>query len=232
MRLTMVQKAPRIPRSRSARATRQRLYEAGARAFARKGLAAAHLKDDILQPAGVSVGSFYHQFPDKTALLLALLEDRTQAFRDQIREANLPRPGRSLREITRISYDVLFDFADASADILRILIRERDSQDAAVRAFLAEDRRRWVAMLSEVYERLGESTGAALDGRLTATLIVGLSTAALAQYFETPAATRPAKRQWLHEGLVEFTLAGVPGLARDAKVEAPSDEPSNEGADG
>ena len=42
----------------SAEATRARLIEAGRRAFARKGLAGTKLTQDILEPAGVSVGSF------------------------------------------------------------------------------------------------------------------------------------------------------------------------------
>ena len=69
----------------SAEATRERLIEAGRRAFARKGLAGTKLTQDILEPAGVSVGSFYHQFKDKTDLMLAIFEQHTDNMRALLR---------------------------------------------------------------------------------------------------------------------------------------------------
>lgn len=63
------------PRPGSRERTRKRLLDAGRRAFARAGPGGANLKEDILVPAGVSVGSFYHQFRDKTELFVAVLEE-------------------------------------------------------------------------------------------------------------------------------------------------------------
>ena len=98
-------KPPPPPGARrgSAEATRERLIEAGRRAFARKGLAGTKLTQDILEPAGVSVGSFYHQFKDKTDLMLAIFEQHTDNMRALVREAHRPVPGRSLAEIARSS---------------------------------------------------------------------------------------------------------------------------------
>ncbi len=59
--------------------TRARLLDFGRRAFARKGLAAANLKDDILTPGGVSASSSDHLFGDKTELFLVVIEEHIVA---------------------------------------------------------------------------------------------------------------------------------------------------------
>src|SRR5262245_24005929 len=71
--------------------TRRRLLQVGRRAFARKGHAGTNLREDILVPARVSVGSFYHQFRDKTDLFLAILDEHSQTFRGMIHEVHLSR---------------------------------------------------------------------------------------------------------------------------------------------
>ena len=64
--------------------TRQRILDAARIAFAAKGHDAVNLRSDILEPAGVRVGSFYHQFTDKTALLVELLRDASVERRRQV----------------------------------------------------------------------------------------------------------------------------------------------------
>ena len=65
----------RVTQPRSAEVTRRKILDAGTRAFADKGLDGTNLVRDVLEPAGVSVGSFYHQFADKTELLIVLLDE-------------------------------------------------------------------------------------------------------------------------------------------------------------
>ena len=60
--------------------TRSRLLEFGRKAFARRGHTGTNLKEDILLPAGVSVGSFYHQFKAKTDLFLVILRSTARRF--------------------------------------------------------------------------------------------------------------------------------------------------------
>jgi AcrR family transcriptional regulator len=197
----------------SAEATRERLIEAGRRAFARKGLAGTKLTQDILEPAGVSVGSFYHQFKDKTDLMLAIFEQHTDNMRALVREAHRPVPGRSLAEIARSSYALCFDLADRYANDARILMRERAGDEPRIKRFIDEDRRRWVESLMLDYRRLAELNGIDLDVELAAELIAGFARGVLDQYLELPKKERPKAREKLLDGLVRFTLGGLPGLS-------------------
>ena len=59
----------RSPRQARSAETRRKLLDAGFEAFAAKGHDGVNLVEDVLEPAGISIGSFYHQFADKTELL-------------------------------------------------------------------------------------------------------------------------------------------------------------------
>jgi len=193
----------------SAEATRARLIEAGRRAFARKGLAGTKLTQDILEPAAVSVGSFYHQFKDKTDLMLAIFEQHADNMRALVREAHRPVPGRSLAEIAHSSYALIFDLADRYANEARIIMRERAVDEPRIRRFIDEDRRRWVESLTLDYRRLAELNRFDLDVQLAAELIEGLARGVLDQYLELPKKERPKAREKLLDGLVRFTLGGL-----------------------
>lgn len=76
---------PRVPGERSrpplarrsqarGRATRERLLRAAGELFRRHGYAGTTVSD-VAARAGASVGTVYHHFPDKHAMLLALIDD-------------------------------------------------------------------------------------------------------------------------------------------------------------
>lgn len=196
----------------SAEATRARLIDAGRRAFARKGLAGTKLKQDILEPAGVSVGSFYHQFKDKTDLMLAIFEEHANDMRALIREAHRPVPGRSLADIARSSYALAFDLADRYANEARILMRERAVDEPRIKSFLDAERRRWVESLKQDYRRLADLNRFDLDVELAAELIAGLAWGVLDRYLELAERDRRRARERLLDGLVRLTLGGLPAL--------------------
>lgn len=63
----------RRPQARG-RITRQRVLRAAEQLFTRRGYAATTVAD-IAERAGVGVGTLYHHFPDKRAVMLDLIDD-------------------------------------------------------------------------------------------------------------------------------------------------------------
>ncbi len=204
----------RIPtRRRDAEATRQRLMAAGRQAFARKGLAGAVLTDDILRPAGVSAGSFYHQFQDKADLLLAILEAHSASLRDALTARLTPGPGRSFEDLVRDAAGHVLDMADREGDLLTIHARERDGSDPRVARALRRNHQRWIDDLTRLFERLAPTIAPGLDARLTAELIISLGLGAVTEYQLLSPRQRAAKRDRLVEGLVCFAAGGIRALA-------------------
>lgn len=213
-------------RSESRELTRARLLAVGREAFGRKGLAGASLTEDILRSAGVSVGSFYHQFGDKTDLFLAVLRQHTEAFQAMIREAHAPRSGRTPADVARHSYETTFRVAEENGDLFRIFVRERESDDKRVRAYLQDTHRDWIARLAEDYRHLGLAPGHSPAAELAAELISALTVGTVLRYLELPPHERAAQRPHLITGLVQFTLGGVPALMAARRTKTTRRPPS------
>src|SRR4051812_44240595 len=75
---------PDLPLSRPLRSdaerNRQRILAAAAEVFAERGLGVS--LDDIAAAAGVGVGTVYRRFPDKDALIEALLEEKVRGIQE------------------------------------------------------------------------------------------------------------------------------------------------------
>ncbi len=204
-----------MPGRRNARRarTRQLLLEHGRRAFARRGHAATNLKEDILLPAGVSVGSFYHQFEDKTDLFLAILEEHGSAFRQLIHEANQPQAGQTAEEIARRSFETFFRIAESNEDLFHIMLRERESEDERVRKFLREGRRAWTEGLVADYRTiLGSHRVADEDLEMAAELVQSMTFDLIVHFLGLTSQERKSERFRLIDGLVRFSLGGLNAL--------------------
>ncbi len=208
-------------RDTRAEATRKRLVDAGRKAFAGKPAAQVHLKNDILLPAGVSVGSFYHQFRDKTDLLLAILEQDSRALQEMFNAVHTPNETRSPEAVAYDCYALLFDIADAFPALFRLQLLRGDKVDPRIEEFLKRDRRAWQRSRAADYQRIARVHGIELDAEFAAELIGMLTSGALQRYLSTPTTERSKLRERLLPGLVQLTLNGLPGLQQNA---SPRDE--------
>ncbi len=194
----------------SAALTREKLITTGRAAFAQKGHAAVSLQKDILEPSGVSTGSFYHQFTDKTDLLVAILNEASEKGQGLMAAAKPGNDSDDPATVLRRAYGTWFALIDNAEDIFRIQLRERENPDPRVRDLIAQVRDDWMNSLERDYEAI--DTPVDFDPAMTARLIGALSTGAMIQYLDTPKRERPALQKKFVDHLVDFTLGGLRGL--------------------
>jgi AcrR family transcriptional regulator len=109
----------KTPRQGRAQATFAAIVEAAARILAEsgpRGLKTSH----VAERAGVSVGSLYQYFPDRKAIVRALIQ-RELARAEARRPAVLDDPTRSTRERLRAAVDWHFDLHAADPVLARAL---------------------------------------------------------------------------------------------------------------
>ncbi len=80
-----------MARQARSQATQQALLQAAERLFAAQGYNAVSV-EAICREAGVSKGAFYHHFPSKQAVFLALLERWLRRLEQRLREARRAHP--------------------------------------------------------------------------------------------------------------------------------------------
>lgn len=205
--------------------TRERLFAVAREAFAQKGLAATNLKTDILAPAGVSVGSFYHQFRDKTELFLAILGEHEDSFRRLLRAVHALAARRPAQEVAWQSFSTVLDMVEEHEDLLRMMVRERESHDPRVRTYLRRNERAWVESLADDYLRSGlvPSKDRTLARRM-AELVLTFTWGAVLRYCSwTPEERRHRKLKWIDD-LVAFCLGGMAAVLGQAHETAPETE--------
>jgi AcrR family transcriptional regulator len=201
--------------------------ESGRRAFARKGLAGAILTEDILHPAGVSTGSFYHQFRDKNELLVAILDEHARVFRARMLQT-LDQPGKaghtSFVDVARACFGMALDMAEDDADLLRIQRRERDNDDPVIAEYLRRNHESWIERVTSYFCRDSADESVIRDARLAAQFVIHLGLASVAIYQDLPKDERPQARERMLDALVRFTMGGLPALTLEHQSLSSSDE--------
>ncbi len=191
-------------------ATRARIIDQAAVAFARDGYDAASLTGDILEPAGVSVGSFYHQFDNKLDVLFALLAERQQALADDVQQIALDDAESVDLEGALTSLFVqIVDRVDADPDLSMIQLRERWNPDESVRFAVTRSWLPWRQGIERAVDRVVSDATA----REAAINLVGSALIpTMGRYLDLSAAERPAWRATEVPALAAFCTAGVERL--------------------
>lgn len=129
--------------------TRHKILQQAEVAFAEHGFHDTTVTAHILTPAGVSVGSFYHQFSNKLELLLAVLDERSS--RRQTISALMVAPERtSLDDVVRVTLHALLDDLEANPAPWWLPYRERLNPDPAVRAVIAAGWNGWDVLITDI----------------------------------------------------------------------------------
>lgn len=116
-----------------ARRTREKIISQAKRAFAERGFEATNLTEHILTPAGVSVGSFYHQFSNKREVLLEIFDQTIADRHSRVKAHIADLPVTSFGEAYRMLVVSLLDDVDTNPDVWRIQWREYESPDTEIR---------------------------------------------------------------------------------------------------
>lgn len=194
-------------------ATRDRLLAAARAAFSERGHDGVNLKLHILEPAGVSVGSFYHQFSDKTDLLVELLDQAVDGWRASVVGQQVVVPGDGLEGILRAVLTRFLAGVEAGEELWRIHQRERANPDPRIRARVRRGRTAWRdALVDRLAVGLGDDVPAEAIERASQLVVVFASGLANA-YLDRPKSQRTASaRRELVDDATVFALGGIERL--------------------
>jgi AcrR family transcriptional regulator len=197
--------ATRKPKQARAIRTRERILDQAEQAFAAKGYEAASLTSDILDPAGISVGSFYHQFVDKRAVLYTLLDER-RAWRDvSVALAAAAGAEPTFRDAVRHGMLRLLDDIDEHPAAWWIHCRELASADPEIRRLVEQSWASLIDSLRAILEARVDDPAARTPGRL-AFAASGL-TGVLRTYLTGEAGSRRHLRDDLLDDVVAACVA-------------------------
>jgi AcrR family transcriptional regulator len=200
------QQSRRSPRQARSAETRRKLLDAGFEAFAAKGHDGVNLVDDILEPAGISTGSFYHQFADKTELLREILAEAAARRRAFIVGLGDLDPTTGLETAVRSVIERLYDSLETDAAAWQLQRVTRVTGVDGVREMGSSMRENWTDELAEL---LGSWFDRSVDDRRrAANLMVTLARGFVFDLLDTPTALRPSRAETVGDA-TSFTVGGL-----------------------
>jgi AcrR family transcriptional regulator len=203
------QQSRRSPRQARSAETRRRLLDAGFEAFAAKGHDGVNLVEDVLEPAGISIGSFYHQFADKTELLREILAEaaaRRRAFIVGLADLDTTT---DLATAIRFVVERLYDSLETDTTAWQLQRVTRVTGVDGVREMGSSARENWTDELAELLGNWFDEPVAAR--RLAASLMVTMARGFVFDFLDTPPVLRLERTEFV-TAATAFTVGGLVGV--------------------
>jgi AcrR family transcriptional regulator len=163
--------------------TRERLISNAAELFWRQGYAQTGV-NEIIQAAGATSGSFYHFFPAKEDLLLAVIEHVGEAsIRDAFDRAaeQTEDPVEQVFAVLDISRQHLLDNEFRLGSPLGTLAAELSESHPHVRERIADLVEGWIGRMRRLLSKAGDRLPPGVDHDSLASCILGLAEGAILQ---------------------------------------------------
>jgi AcrR family transcriptional regulator len=129
--------------------TSEKILSAARRLFVKQGYTATSIRQ-LAESAGIGKATIYHHFPDKQAIVMALLKRNITRMEDAL---GLVRAEQDPRRRIQVAAETSVGFLFESADILQVVRREisggRDQMQSAYSKFFQE----YMALLADAIQR-------------------------------------------------------------------------------
>ncbi len=164
--------------------TQARILEAALKNFSESGYDAASV-DDICAEAGVSKGAFYHHFPSKQAVFLALLNDWLTTVDTSLEAARKPTVPETLTNMARM-LPVIFTQADGRLPMFLEFWLQASRDETVWKATVAPYQRYLDYFADLVKQGIEEGSFRPVDPRSAAQMIVSFAVGLLLQGLLAP----------------------------------------------
>lgn len=154
--LVLVSEPPRVPLRADAARNLRRILTAAAEAFADQGGDVP--MEEIARRAGVGVGTLYRRFPDREALVVAVVQDSFQTLLDTMRAAQQQEPSAWQALVRSMSFSQELTLSTPPTSPLAAPSRAALAADPGIRAL----RRAFIEVLEQLVER-AQAEGALRD---------------------------------------------------------------------
>ncbi|PPJ21649.1 TetR family transcriptional regulator [Nocardia nova] len=111
----------RVPRQERAMLTREHILDTAAQLFTERGIANTST-NRIAAEAGVSIGTLYRYFADRTVIVQELIQRLMASGEKHFRQSVLDRDGETILEVATIALEVMTDEIMSNAGLVRALV--------------------------------------------------------------------------------------------------------------